>query len=71
MQSDDSPQTVHFVPLPPTVASLAKVPAWQLALDIIDLFRILLLLVVAHAAAIVLHLAIVVYRLQNPCPCHA
>ena len=67
MQSDDSPQTVHFVPLPP-VASLAKVPAWQLALDIIDLFRILLLLVVAHTAAIALHLAIVVYRLQNPCP---
>jgi hypothetical protein len=55
----------------PTVASLAKVPAWQLALDIIDLFRILLLLVVAHAAAIALHLAIVVYCLQNPCPCLA
>ena len=67
MQSDDSPQTVHFVPLPP-VASLAKVPAWQLALDIIDLFRILLLLVVAHAAAIVLHLVIVIYCLQYPCP---
>ncbi|KAH9974196.1 hypothetical protein BJV77DRAFT_968412, partial [Russula vinacea] len=65
MQSDDSPQTVHFVPLPP-VASLAKVPAWQLALDTIGLFRILLLLVVAHAAAIVLHLAIVIYRLRNP-----
>jgi hypothetical protein len=67
MQSDDSPQTVHFVPLPPVV-SLAKVPAWQLALDIIDLFRILLLLVVAHAAAIVLHLVIVIYCLQYPCP---
>ena len=67
MQSDDSPQTVHFVPLPPVV-SLAKVPAWQLALDIIDLFRILLLLVVAHAAAIVLHLIIVIYCLQYPCP---
>ncbi|KAH9983005.1 hypothetical protein BJV77DRAFT_1073112 [Russula vinacea] len=65
MQSDDSPQTVHFVPLPP-VASLAKVPAWQLALDIIDLFRILLLLVVAHAATIVLHLVIIIYRLQCP-----
>ena len=70
MQSDDSPQTVHFVPLPPVV-SLAKVPAWQLALDIIDLFRILLLLVVAHASAIALHLVIIVYRLQNPCPCLA
>ena len=68
MQSNDSPQTVHFVPLPP-VASLAKVPAWQLALDIIDLLRILLLLVVAHAAAIVLHLVFVIYRLQYPCPC--
>ena len=67
MQSDDSPQTVHFVPLPPVV-SLAKVPAWQLALDIIDLFRILLLLVVVHAAAIVLHLVIVIYCLQYPCP---
>ena len=43
MQSNDSPQTVHFVPLPP-VASLAKVPAWQLVLDTIGLFRILLLL---------------------------
>jgi hypothetical protein len=62
MQSNDSPQTVHFVPLPP-VASLVKVPAWQLALDIIDFFRILLLLVVAHAAAIALHPAIVVYHL--------
>ena len=70
MQSDDSPQTVHFVPLP-LVASLAKVPAWQLALDIIDLFHILLLLVVVHAAAIALHLAIVVYCLQYPCPCPA
>ena len=47
---------------------LAKVPAWQLALDIIDLFCILLLLVVAHAAAIVLHLVIVIYHLQYPCP---
>ena len=47
MQSDDSPQTVHFVPLPP-VASLAKVHAWQLALDTIGLFCILLL-----AAAII------------------
>ena len=67
MQSDDSPQTVHFVP-PPPVASLAKVPAWQLALDTIGLLRILLLLVVAHTSAIVLHLAVIVYRLQNPCP---
>ena len=32
MQSDDSPQTVHFVP-PPKGARLAKEPAWQLALD--------------------------------------
>ena len=70
MQSNDSPQTVHFVPLPP-VASLAKVPAWQLALDIIDFFRILLLLVVAHAATIALYLAIIVYHLQYPCPCPA
>ena len=70
MQSDDSPQTVHFVPLPP-VASLAKVPAWQLALDTIGLFRILLLLVVAHAAAIVLHLVIVINCLRYPCPCLA
>ena len=70
MQSDDSPQTVHFVPLPQKRA-LLKLPAWQLALDTIGLFRILLLLVVAHASAIVLHLVIVIYRLQNPCPCLA
>ena len=70
MQSDDSPQTVHFVPLP-LVASLAKVPAWQLALDTIGRFRILLLLIVAHAAAIVPHLVIVIKRLQYPCSCHA
>ena len=70
MQSDDSPQTVHFVP-PPPVASLAKVPAWQLVLDTIGLFCILLLLVVVHTATIVLHLVIVINRLQYPCPCLA
>ena len=68
MQSDDSPQTVHFVPLPP-VASLAKAPAWQLVLDTIGLFCILLLLVVSHAAAIVLHLIVVINCLRYPCPC--
>ena len=70
MQSNDSPQTVHFIPLP-LVASLAKAPAWQLVLDTIGLLRILLLLVVVHAAAIVLHLIIVIHRLQYPCPCPA
>ena len=70
MQSNNSPQTVLFVPLPP-VASLAKVSAWQLALDTIGLLHILLLLIVAHAAAIVLHSILIVYCLQNPCPCLA
>ncbi|KAH9970271.1 hypothetical protein BJV77DRAFT_1075022 [Russula vinacea] len=32
MQSDDSPQTVHFVP-PPKELALLKSLAWQLALD--------------------------------------
>ena len=32
MQSDDSPQTVHFVP-PPKELALPKSPAWQLVLD--------------------------------------
>jgi hypothetical protein len=62
MQSNDSPQTVHFIPLLP-VASFAKAPAWQLVLDTIGLFCILLLLVVAHTAAIVLHLVIVINHL--------
>ena len=42
----------------------------KLALDI-DLLRILLLLIVAHAVAIVLHTIVIVYHLQYPCPCLA
>ena len=67
MQSDDSPQTVHFVPLPQKRA-LLKIPAWQLALGIIDPLRILLLVLVLHLLAIVVNLLVFVYRLQNPCP---
>ena len=69
MQSDDSPQTVHFVPLPQKQA-LLKTPAWQLALGIIDPFRILLLVLVLHLLAIVTNLLVFVYRLQNRCPRH-
>ena len=70
MQSDDSPQTVHFVPLPQKRA-LLKIPAWQLALGIIDPFCILLLVLVLHLLAIVANLLVFIYRLQNPCPRHA
>ena len=70
MQSDDSPQTVHFVPLPQKQA-LLKIPAWQLALGNIDPFRILLLVLVLHLLAIVANLFVFIYRLQNPCPHHA
>ena len=67
MQSDDSPQTVHFVPLPQKQA-LLKIPAWQLALGIIDPFCILLLVLVFHLLVIIANLYIFIYRLQNPCP---
>ena len=67
MQSNDSPQTVHFVPLPQKQA-LLKIPAWQLALGIIDPFCILLLVLVFHLLVIIANLYIFIYCLQNPCP---
>ena len=57
--------TLHH---PPQKRALLKLPAWQLALGIIDPFRILLLVLVLHLLAIVANLLIFVYCLQNPCP---